>query len=668
MTTIKQDQDFLIGVTDVPIDIKDKDMLDVERYVNGLVNFITNCRTPMTISMQGDWGTGKTSFINLIDNVLKDNTSKLQDSDMIKGSYQKVKTIKFNTWKYAQFNQEQYLHISFLNFLISSLLNEDFYRVLQRNTENQTESEKQSEEQVKTKESILEFTTKFAKIIMPALVGAVNATFLDGQIPMPSMPAPTPNTTKTAEEKNESTNMEMLSRLDSAYILESLRKDFQNVINLCLEIEKCDRIVIFIDDLDRLEPKLAVRLLEIIKLFLDVDNCVFVLAIDYDVVVQGLLDRFGEADTNMAREKAQSFFDKMIQVPFHIPTQFYQFHNFIFNNVKSHITDVKYIEALKDILDLSVGRNPRAVKRLLNSFYLISSITRMELSDKNSSYLIATLCAQLSYIPAYRYLTNKSQLTYESFLEINAEIIQHANRQNNDLSIRDTERNLDFIAELFKFICNSAGVDKPDSIDDLTTKEEKSLNDEIKIFKEVLTNTSITDEKSNALNDQNIDGNDFVISLYEYIHSQNRKDLKVKDINLKDTSIESKNTFTAKLEAVLEAITVEYTEELPKWSDTLALLSVGVRQRFIDEMVKVEYAKNPNKVNDCIKSTNLKGSNNGFKEFPSKPYFELSKTNFKMNKNYSPESFSENIYPLLVYIHPDLPKSIELTVVEKQTQ
>ena len=44
------------------------------------------------------------------------------------------------------------------------------------------------------------------------------------------------------------------------------------------------RIVICIDDLDRLEPKRAIEVLEVLKLFMDVENCVYLLAIDYNVV------------------------------------------------------------------------------------------------------------------------------------------------------------------------------------------------------------------------------------------------------------------------------------------------------------------------------------------------------------------------------------------------
>ena len=52
--------------------------------------------------------------------------------------------------------------------------------------------------------------------------------------------------------------------------------------------------VIFIDDLDRLDPPVAVQVLELLKNIFDLEKCVFVLAIDYQVVVKGLKDKFGE--------------------------------------------------------------------------------------------------------------------------------------------------------------------------------------------------------------------------------------------------------------------------------------------------------------------------------------------------------------------------------------
>lgn len=35
-----------------------------EGYVKGLVKFIENSATPITIALQGEWGSGKTSLMN----------------------------------------------------------------------------------------------------------------------------------------------------------------------------------------------------------------------------------------------------------------------------------------------------------------------------------------------------------------------------------------------------------------------------------------------------------------------------------------------------------------------------------------------------------------------------------------------------------------------------
>ena len=52
------------------------------------------------------------------------------------------------------------------------------------------------------------------------------------------------------------------------------------------------KIVFLIDDLDRVPPATAVEILDITKNIFDIPNCVFILAIDYEVVVKGLEGKF----------------------------------------------------------------------------------------------------------------------------------------------------------------------------------------------------------------------------------------------------------------------------------------------------------------------------------------------------------------------------------------
>ena len=74
------------------------------------------------------------------------------------------------------------------------------------------------------------------------------------------------------------------AEIDFASEITELKGKFVEAVRAKLEKEHRDRVVIFVDDLDRLQPAKAVELLEVLKLFLDCDQCVFVLAVDYEEV------------------------------------------------------------------------------------------------------------------------------------------------------------------------------------------------------------------------------------------------------------------------------------------------------------------------------------------------------------------------------------------------
>lgn len=48
------------------------------------------------------------------------------------------------------------------------------------------------------------------------------------------------------------------------------------------------RLVIFIDDLDRCMPEDTIGVLEAIKVFFDLDGCVIVLGIDHKIISRGI--------------------------------------------------------------------------------------------------------------------------------------------------------------------------------------------------------------------------------------------------------------------------------------------------------------------------------------------------------------------------------------------
>ena len=94
-----------VGYPDKPVASITEDLFNVEVYVNALCSFIRSCETPMTISIQGDWGSGKTSMMNMM-------KANMQGS---------VWPIWFNTWQFSQFEMGNSLAFSMMDVILKGL-------------------------------------------------------------------------------------------------------------------------------------------------------------------------------------------------------------------------------------------------------------------------------------------------------------------------------------------------------------------------------------------------------------------------------------------------------------------------------------------------------------------------------------------------------------------
>lgn len=218
-----------------------------------------------------------------------------------------------------------------------------------------------------------------------------------------------------------------LNQSDPSISIENLKNTFTDCITKKLEERNIDkekgRVVIFIDDLDRLNPGKAVELLEVLKLFLDCKNCVFVLAIDYDVVCRGVEIKYGSlADDKIASaEKGKSFFDKIIQVPFKMPIARYKIQKYVANCFKQ--IGIKFANddeanVYIDLIKRSIGTNPRSMKRLFNAFQLLLKIVPKGkiAKSQDQQLLFAILCLQHCSESIYSFIIrNLDSLNYDMF-------------------------------------------------------------------------------------------------------------------------------------------------------------------------------------------------------------------------------------------------------------
>lgn len=370
-----------LGLKDVPIINKTDESLGLYDYSLALSEFIKSCETPLTISIQGDWGSGKTSIMNLIKENIDEQNSKGET---------RIKTIWFNTWQYSQFNLEEYLAISLISYFAKEL-------------------GKQKGENVKK---------LLGAFITIAKAGVITAASLAGQ---------------GDSAKEGLSYLDPEKKIDTAMQIKELRDNLESIVEEIIGDgpDKFERVVVFIDDLDRLIPEKAVDFLEAFKLFLDIENCVFILACDYNVVMQGLQQKFGIGEKEL---KGKSFFDKIIQLPFTMPTGLGDRRGYI-GELLGQI-EAKYepedLEDYEELVDKSFGFNPRNMKRIFNSLLLLNLVAKQKklfgkdksdaisTEEEKQKILFAILCMQIAYEPVYSYLIRNvdkiDQQLFDSFI------------------------------------------------------------------------------------------------------------------------------------------------------------------------------------------------------------------------------------------------------------
>lgn len=362
------------GFPDLPIDpgrsdTDNQDLLGLEPHAAALASFIKKCSTPMTIGIQGDWGSGKTSLMNLV-------RAKLEAKPEAKGVVpQRVLSIWFNTWQYAQFGRE--------NTLASSML----VNLMQKIRSQGNPSKR-----------VLHNVMRFLKGVTEA---AASQAGLEGR-----------SVVRALEGKHD---------VDDAGLFELMKSDFSEVVtDVCAsgpETSGFDRVVIFVDDLDRLSPSKAVELLEAVKNLIDVEGCVFVLAIDYDVVIRGLRARKSYGADLAREDEGKNFFDKIIQVPYQMPVERYRTKNFLTEHYRRVYGDlspraIKFVDdRSSELIKQSVGNNPRSLKRALNIHSLFSHLIIADGEVREEDRIITLVLAfiQVSLPELYSVLAKQTR-------------------------------------------------------------------------------------------------------------------------------------------------------------------------------------------------------------------------------------------------------------------
>lgn len=312
--------------------------------------------TPMAILITGGWGTGKTSAMTWLEALLNGWNVQSDSKDI------KFRPIWFYPWKYDK--------------------KEDVWRGLVAEVILNAMNRKAN-----TK-SVVEALKIAAMFVGKSVLDLASATELQlGPVKL----------------SVERLNQVRENLKDAVYPEKQYLQPYEQIIKdwLAKSLTKNERMVIFIDDLDRCMPEIGLQVLEALKLYLNIEKLIFVVGVDKIVIETLVVEHYkklglvkakdkGESEDEEKQrrrqeDKAKQYLSKMFQVDVELAPSQGQIRDYL-NDLLTKVPLWKKLSPKRRRLFQGIvlklaGRNPREIKRILNSSLMAGAGTEMIKSE-----------------------------------------------------------------------------------------------------------------------------------------------------------------------------------------------------------------------------------------------------------------------------------------------
>ena len=260
-------------VTDKPITSFEEDKLGRSLLVKGLVSAIYNIEDQnngdsMVIGLQGDWGSGKTSILNLVKKEIE-----LLNTGKQNGINQEYYVLDFNPWMFSDTKDIIRQFFSQLSSLLVKFPDDEDIGLLKYKLKK-TKKESRLLWLKKLSDILKKYGDTFALLGNPWIESGMKAL------------------KKTVNNRAKNLNYQ------KEMIIKTLK-------------EEPIKIIVIIDDIDRLQPKEIDTVFQLVKKLGDFPNIIYLLSYDYNVIINSI-KTVHEID-------GHKYLEKIIQFPIKVP-------------------------------------------------------------------------------------------------------------------------------------------------------------------------------------------------------------------------------------------------------------------------------------------------------------------------------------------------------------
>lgn len=357
---------------DKPITNTDEDKYGRKAIASSILDVVDNitCDESFVIGISGGWGSGKTSILNLVIDELSENdcTSAME-------------IIRFNPWMAS--SQEQIIRL--------------FFEELVQGIEG-------SKGRLKDAASkITGLIDEYYQKIEPIFVSAVTAAASPVLTPLGAAAA----VSASSNVFQRALNKMRAKRDRSGKPLSQLKDEIGKLLT-----SYANRIVIVVDDIDRLDTEEIKQIFKLVNLTASFPRIIYMLAYDPVVVETALSD--------MQEINGRDYLEKIVQVEFQVPylserTLQIELDKFL-GCIATRKDQIELegkeergrLSTIIENLYLPINWTPRKLKRLFNTLQIIAKRSKHEICAVD---IIALTCIQLEHRPLFQWIKqNKKDL------------------------------------------------------------------------------------------------------------------------------------------------------------------------------------------------------------------------------------------------------------------